>query len=149
MSNTELAARVLIQRYLRHRKIPRLMRDAAVVAVQSRLQAGTLPCPTDGVRSGIDNRSGPASAAPGPTADSAYDTAAPATDTDVRALSDADLIDRFKVVCALEQALHMPCAEAGVHAAIAKAARHNGAEMLDIVDDLVRRIVQRGQTALR
>src|SRR6218665_1813822 len=42
MSNTELAARVLIQRYLRHRKIPRLLHDAAIVMVQSRLETGTL-----------------------------------------------------------------------------------------------------------
>ncbi|KQP08871.1 hypothetical protein [Pseudorhodoferax sp. Leaf265] len=62
MSNTELAARVLIQRYLRHRKIPRLMHDAAVVMVQSRLQKGTLPYLTDWMRNDIDNRAEPASA---------------------------------------------------------------------------------------
>ena len=62
MSNTELAARVLIQSYLRHRKIPRLMHDAAVVMVQSRLQQGTLPALSDCMRDDIDNRAEPASA---------------------------------------------------------------------------------------
>lgn len=62
MSNTELAARVLIQRYLRHRKIPRLLHDAAIVMVQSRLQTGTLPYLTDWMRSDIDNRAQPADA---------------------------------------------------------------------------------------
>jgi hypothetical protein len=62
MSNTELAARVLIQRYLRHRKIPRLMHDAAIVMVQSRLQTGTLPYLTDWMRSDIDYRARPTDA---------------------------------------------------------------------------------------
>lgn len=148
MSNTELAARVLIQRYLRHRKIPRLMHDAAIAMVQSRLQTGTLPYLTDWMRSDIDHRAEPAVAAP-VTAGSAHDAAAPAAEKGVHALSDADLIDRFKLVCALDQALQVPRSETGVHAAVARAARHNGAEMRDIVDDLVRRVVQRGQPALR
>lgn len=84
-----------------------------------------------------------------PTPDGASDGAVLPAGTDVRRLSDADLIGRFKLVCALEQALLVPCAETGVHAAIAGAARHNSAEMLDIVDDLVRRIVQRGQAVPR
>lgn len=60
MSNTELAGRVLIQRDLRHRKIPRLMHDALVVMVQSRLQTGTLPYLTDWMRFDIDQRARPA-----------------------------------------------------------------------------------------
>jgi len=62
MSNTELAGRVLIQRYLRHRKIPRLMHDALVVMVHSRLQKGTRPCLTDWMRFDIDQRAWPADA---------------------------------------------------------------------------------------
>lgn len=147
MFNTELAARVLIQRYLRHRKIPRLMHDAAIAMVQSRLQTGTQPYLTDWMRSDIDHRAKPAGAAPVPASGSAHDAAAPAADKEVRVLSDADLIDRFKLVCALERALQVPRVEAGVHAAVAEAARHNSAEMQDIVDDLVRRIVQREQAA--
>jgi hypothetical protein len=81
--------------------------------------------------------------------DAAHDGAAPPAGADVRTLSDADLIGRFRLVCALEQALLAPCARAGVHAAVARAAGHNSAEMLDIVDDLVRRVVQRGPAALR
>lgn len=82
-----------------------------------------------------------------PTTETASGGAVPTVAADMRTLSDADLIDRFKLVCALERALRVPCADAGVHAAIARAARHNNAEMLDIVDDLVRRIVQRGHAA--
>lgn len=78
-----------------------------------------------------------------------HDGAAPPAQMDVRTLSDAELICRFKLVCALEQALLALCAGTGVHAAIACAARHNNAEMLDIMDDLVRRVVQRRPVALR
>jgi hypothetical protein len=86
---------------------------------------------------------------PGPTTDAAQDGAAPSAGADVRTLSDTELIGRFQLVRALERALLPPCAQAGVHAAMACAARHNNAEMLDIVDDLVRRVVQRGPAALR
>jgi hypothetical protein len=64
---------------------------------------------------------------------------------DLRLLSDAALIGRFRLVCTLEQALDVPYPLGGVRAAVAGAARSNHAEMLDIVDDLVRRVVLRGQ----
>jgi hypothetical protein len=148
MSTTELAARVLILRHLRHGKMPRLMRDGAVAVLQSRLQHGLLPCRTDGMRSAFADRAALASPALDPTRGGADGTVVP-PGHGVCALSDAALIDRFKVVCALEQALRVPDAVVGVQAVIATAVRHNDAEMLDIVDEWVRRIAQRGPPALR
>ena len=78
MSNTELAGRVLIQRYLRHRKIPRLMHDALVVMVHSRLQTGTRPCLTDWMRFDIDQRAWPADADANANADADVDANADA-----------------------------------------------------------------------
>lgn len=157
MSNSELAARVLVQGYLRRRKIPRLLRDAAISVVRSRLQAGTRPYLTDWMRADIDHRALPsdadaeagAEAGAVPDAPGAIEPAMPPTCTDLRALSDADLIGRFRIASTLEQALDVPRAEAGVHAAIAAAASHNNAEMRSILDDLVRRVVQRGHAAQR
>jgi hypothetical protein len=143
MSTTELAARVLILRHLRHGKMPSLMRDGAVAVLQSRLQHGLLPCRTDGMRSAFADRAALASAALDPTRGGADDGTVVPPGRGVCALSDAALIDRFKVVCALEQALRVPDARVGVQAAIATAVRHNDAEMLDIVDEWVRRIAQR------
>lgn len=60
MSNTELAARVLIQRYLGNRRVPRTMHDAAIAMVQARLQSGTLPYLTDWMRADIDDLAEPA-----------------------------------------------------------------------------------------
>lgn len=77
------------------------------------------------------------------------DDAVPPARADVRLLSDADLIVRFQVACALKQALLAPRTETGVHAMVAASARHNDAEMLDILDDLVRRVLLRGRAALR
>ncbi|HVR54760.1 MAG TPA: hypothetical protein VMS38_33865 [Pseudorhodoferax sp.] len=59
MSNAELAARVLVQGYLRRRKMPRLLRDAVVSTVQARLTSGTRPYLTDWMRADIDNRAEP------------------------------------------------------------------------------------------
>lgn len=84
-----------------------------------------------------------------PATDAANDGDAAPVGSDLRMLSDADLIHRFKLVCALERSLHVPCADAGVHAAIACAARHNQADMENIVEDLVRRVRQRGQAVPR
>ena len=78
MSNTELAGRVLIRRYLRHRKIPRLMHDALVVMVHSRLQTGTRPCLTDWMRFDIDQRAWPADADANANADADVDANADA-----------------------------------------------------------------------
>lgn len=165
MSNSEFAARVMVLGYLRRRKTPRLLRDAAVSAMQSKLQAGAGPRGTDRMRAGTDDRALPADADADadaeaeaeaeaeagavPDAHGATDPAVPPTGMDLRALSYADLIGRFRIASAAALALDVPRAEAGVRAAIAAAASHNKAEMRSILDDLVRRVVQRGHAAQR
>lgn len=154
MSNSDFAARVLVLGYLRRRKTPRLLRDAAISAMQSKLQAGTRPDLTDWMRADIGDRALPAEVdadadvAANPDAHGVTDHAVAPTCADLRTLSDADLIGRFRIASALAQALDVPRADVGVYAAIAGAASHNKAEMRNILDDLVRRVVQRGHAAL-
>lgn len=149
MSNPELAARMLIQGYLRRRKMPRTLRDAVVWMVSARLQSGAQPYLTELMRSDIDQQAVPDGADPGPGAHHLRHGVANTNagrPGDVRMLSDADLIGRYHVMHAVEQALVLPQGE-GVHGAIARAASRNTTELMDIVDDLVRRVRQPGPGA--